>query len=119
MQLKRHQTGISFFGMLFVGIVLAAVFIVGAKVVPTAVEYMAIQKAVNKASLESSPQEARNAFNRAAAIDDFSSLRAGDLQIVRDGDRLSISYSYNREIELIDPAYLLIKYSGRSRVQTR
>jgi hypothetical protein len=44
------QRGISFIGLLFLGVVLAFVAIVGAKVVPTASEYMSIVKAAKKAA---------------------------------------------------------------------
>ena len=41
---------ISFFGLLIVGVLLALLAIVGARVLPTATEFMAIQKAANFSS---------------------------------------------------------------------
>jgi hypothetical protein len=48
-KLKSKQRGITFFGMLFFAAMVGAVFVIAAKVVPTAVEYQAILKAVNAA----------------------------------------------------------------------
>ena len=46
MKLKQRQRGLTFFGLLFVGIFLAFAGVTLAQVVPTYIEYMAIQKAV-------------------------------------------------------------------------
>ena len=48
-QLKSKQRGATFLGMLFIAAVIGILFIVGAKVAPTVIEYQAILKAVNTA----------------------------------------------------------------------
>lgn len=105
----------SFFGLVIVGAVIVFVAVVGAKVVPTAIEYQAISKAAKKASAGNTVAEVRAIFDRAAAIDDISSITGKDLQVSKNGDKVVVSFAYNKEIELGGPAYLLIKYAGSSQ----
>ena len=113
--LKSAQKGISFLGLLFVGVVVAVVGVVGAQVFPTALEYMAVQKAVQRASGGQSVAEIKSIFDKAAAIDDIKSIGGKDLDITKEGDKVVVSYSYEREIHLAGPAYLTLKYAGSSK----
>ncbi|MFT3777444.1 MAG: DUF4845 domain-containing protein [Ottowia sp.] len=117
MNIKRRnsQRGISFLGLLFLGVVLALLGIVGARVVPTASEYMTIQKAVKKAAAEGGTVPAvRAAFDRTASVDYIDSISGKDLEVTKDGDKVVVSFAYDKEIPLFGPAYLLIKYRGSS-----
>ena len=111
---KNKQRGASLIGILFVGGVLVFGGIVGAQVAPTYAEYRTIGKAVNKVKEASSPAEARTNFDKAAQIDDIKSINGKDLEITKDNNKLVISFVYNKEIHLAGPAYLLMKYAGRS-----
>lgn len=113
--MKHSQRGITLIGMLFVGIVLACSGVVLAKVVPTLIEYQAITKAVNKAKEGSTVPEVRSIFDRAVSIDDISSISGNDLEVSKVGDNTVVSFAYTREVHLAGPAYLLLKYSGRSK----
>lgn len=114
-QPKSRQRGISFLGIVFVGGVLAAVGVVGAQIFPTFVEYQAIDKAVNKASSGSSVTEVRTIFSRAAEVDNITSIKPGELEVTKENDRIVVKYAYQREIHLAGPAYLTLKYAGRSK----
>lgn len=115
MKLKQRQRGLTFFGLLFVGILLAFAGVTLAQVVPTYVEYMAVQKAVQKASGGSTVAEVRSLFDKAAQIDDISTISGKDLEIGKQGDKVVVSFDYSREIHLVGPAYLVMKYSGSSQ----
>jgi Domain of unknown function (DUF4845) len=111
--MKSKQRGISFMGLLFVGIVLAFVGVIGAQVAPTFIEFQAIKKAANKAANEgTTPPEVRRVFENASAIDDFKAVTAKDLDISKVGDKVVVAFAYNKEIHLGGPAYLLLKYAG-------
>jgi beta-lactam-binding protein with PASTA domain len=112
---KSRQRGISFIGLVFVGGVLAVTGVVAAQVFPTLVEYQAILKAVNKAKEGNSVAEVRSIFDKASAIDDIKSVAPKDLEVTKEGDKVVVSFAYNKEIHLAGPTYLLIKYSGRSK----
>lgn len=111
----RRQRGISFIGLLFVAIVVACIGIVAAQVIPTLIEYQAIMKAVNKAKEGTTVPEVRAIFDRAQSIDDFQSVQGKDLDVRKEGEKVVVSFAYDREIHLFGPAYLLLKYQGQSQ----
>ena len=110
-----RQRGISFIGLVFVAVVLACVGVVIAQVIPTLIEWQAIDKAANKAKEGTTVPEVRAIFDRAQAIDDFKSVSGKDLDIKKVGDKVVVSYAYEREIPLFGPAYLTLKYKGETR----
>jgi hypothetical protein len=64
--------------------------------------------------------EARQAFDRQKDIEySISSITSKDLAITKENDRVVISFAYDKEVPIAGPVYLLIKYEGRSQVQTR
>jgi hypothetical protein len=89
--------------------------VVAAQVFPTAVEFMAIQKAVNRAKEGSTVPEVQSIFDKASAIDDIKSISAKDLIVTKEGDKVVVSFAYEREIHLAGPAFLTLKYAGRSK----
>jgi len=111
---RNKQRGASLIGLLFVGGVLVFLGIVGAQVAPTYAEYRTIGKAVDKAKDAGSAAEARSSFDKAAQIDDIKSITGKDLVFTQEGTKTVISYAYTKEIPLAGPAYLLMKYAGRS-----
>lgn len=115
MKLKQQQRGMTFIGLLFVGILLAFAGVTLAQVVPTYLEYMAVQKAVQKASTGTTVAEVRATFDKAAQIDDISTISGKDLGIGKEGDRVVVSFDYSREIHLFGPAFLVMKYTGSSQ----
>lgn len=115
MKFKVRQSGISFIGLLFVVGVLACLGILGAQAFPTVVEYQAVLKAVQKASEGNSVPEVRLIFDKAASIDDIRSIKAKDLDVSKDGDKVVVKFAYNKEIHMFGPAWLLLKYAGQSK----
>lgn len=114
-QLKDRQRGISFIGLLFIIVLLAGAGVLAAQAFPTFVEYQAILKAVNKAKEGSTVPEVRVIFDKAAQIDDIRSITAKDLTITKNGDKVVVSFAYDKEIHMFGPAYLLLKYNGQSK----
>ncbi|MCY7305002.1 MAG: DUF4845 domain-containing protein [Rhodoferax sp.] len=114
-QTRSRQRGISFIGLLIVGGLLAVVGVIAAEAFPTVVEFQAVTKAVNKASAGSSVPEVRTIFDKAADIDNIKSIKGKDLEITKEGDKVVVSFAYQRQIHLAGPAYLTLKYVGRSK----
>ncbi len=111
----KRQRGVSLVGLVFVGAVVALLLVLAAKVVPTVTEYLAIQKAVNRAAQSGTTvTEIRNAFERAKTADYFEAVSGRDLEISKDGDKIVVEFAYDKEVHLFGPAYLLLKYRGRS-----
>ena len=114
-QSRAKQQGISLIGLIFVAGILAMTGVVAAQIFPTAVEYMAVQKAVQRASAGQSVAEVRDIFEKASAIDDIKSISAKELEVTKEGDKVVVSFAYDREIHLVGPAFLTLKYEGRSK----
>jgi Domain of unknown function (DUF4845) len=113
--MKMKQSGISFIGVLFVVGVFAFAGIIAAQVLPTLIEFQAITKAASKAKAGNSVAEVRAIFERASAIDDIKSISGKDLEVTKEGDKTVVAFAYDKEIHIAGPAYLLLKYTGRSK----
>lgn len=115
---RSRQRGVTLFGLLFWAIILGVAALLAMKVLPTLNEYFTIKKAVNKIANEglTTVPEIRAAFERTKDIEySITSVSAKDLNITKENDKVVISFAYDKEIELVSPVYLLIKYEGRSK----
>jgi hypothetical protein len=113
-----HQRGVSLIGLLFWAIIIGFIGYVAVRVLPTLNEYFTIQGAVNKIAAENltTVGEIRRQFDKQKDIEySIASISGKDLDITKQNDRIVIRFAYPKEIELIAPVYLLIKYEGRSR----
>jgi len=114
----RAQRGVSLIGLLFWAIVIGFAGYVAIRVFPTVNEYLTIQSAVNKiaSSNPTTVGEIRAQFDKQKEIEySIASISGKDLDITKENDKIVIRFAYNKELELISPVFLLIKYEGRSR----
>ena len=112
----RRQRGFTLFSLLFWAIVVGFVALIGMRVLPTLNEYFTIKRAINKITSEGTTvPEIRNAFERQKDIEySITSISSKDLQITKENDKIVVSFAYDKEIELMKPVFLLIKFEGRS-----
>jgi len=110
-----RQRGVSLMGAVFVIIVLVVFALIGMKIVPSYSEYKAIDKAVLKARGAASEAEARKLFATTASMEDISAITPADLQIVKDGGDIIISYAYASKLKLVGPVSLVIDYAGTTK----
>jgi Domain of unknown function (DUF4845) len=115
LQSRYRQRGLSFLGLIFVGGGLALAGVVAAQVFPTYLEYQAITKAAGKAAQGNTVAEVRALFDKQAAVDDFKSVTGKEIEVTKEGDKIVVSFAYQREIHLAGPAFLTLKYAGRSK----
>lgn len=109
---RSQQRGLSFIGVILIGVLAVAVFAIGGQSLPVFLEYQAITKAAKKAAREgSSVPEVRAIFDRAGAIDDISSIQGKDLEVTKQGDKVVVGFKYSREIPLAGPAYLVYRFN--------
>jgi hypothetical protein len=110
---SRRQSGLGIISLIFVGLIIVALLIIGAKLVPAITEYLAIEKAVKQIRLDASTvPELRKAFDRYAQIDDIKSITGKDLDITKESDKVVISYAYSYQIPIADNVRLVIDFSG-------
>jgi hypothetical protein len=113
---KTGQKGVSFITVIFIMAVLAGVGLMAAQAFPAVLEYQATLKAINKASKEGSTvPEVRQIFDRAAQVDNITTLKGRDLTITKEGDSVVVSFAYDKEYHMFGPAFLLLKFEGNSK----
>jgi hypothetical protein len=112
---KSRQRGASIITIIFILAVLGVVGAIAMQAFPSFLEYQAALKAINKARDETTVVGVRNAFDRAAQVDNIESITGKDLEITKDGDKVVVSFAYNKEFHMFGPAFLLLKYTGTSR----
>lgn len=110
-----RQRGLSFIGVILIGILAVAAFAIGGQSIPVFLEAHAIQKAIDKAAKEGNTvPEIRGGFDRSAAIDDISTISGKDLDVGKRGDKVVVRAKYSREIALAGPAYLVFRFDMQS-----
>jgi hypothetical protein len=112
----KRQRGVTLFGLLFWAIVVGFVALIGMRVLPALNEYFTIKRAVNKIAGEGSTvAEIRGAFEKQKDIEySIVSITGKDLTITKENDKVVVSFAYDKEVELVKPVFLLIKFEGRS-----
>ena len=114
----RQQRGLTLIGLLTWAILVGFIGYLAVRVLPTVSEFYTIQAVVDRlaASPANTVPEIRQAFSKQLQIDQtISSIEAKDLDITKENNRVVIAFAYEKEIELVGPLFLLIKYAGRSK----
>lgn len=110
---STHQRGITLVGLIFILAILGVIGVIGLKVVPTAIEFMSVKKAIAAAKAGgTTPAEIRASFDKQATTGYIDSVNGKDLEIVKDGDSMEVSIAYQKKIPLFGPASLLMDYAA-------
>jgi Domain of unknown function (DUF4845) len=117
---RRRQRGLSIIGLIFIGLIVVGLLSLGFRTVPAVIEYIAIERAVQKITGEGATvSEIKAAFDRHATIDDITSIKSSDLDITKEGDRIVVSYAYTKRIPILDNVALVIDFAGTTRDRQR
>ena len=112
---RPRQRGLGLLGLIFVIVVIGFGALLTMRIVPSAIEYQAVLKAVERSRNQGTPAGVRAAFDRAAQIDDISSIVGKDLEIEPNAagtPGFKVSFAYRKELPLFGPASLLLNYTG-------
>jgi hypothetical protein len=115
---RATQRGVTLFGLLLWAIAIGFVALLAMRVFPTVNEYYTIQHAVDKIANEglTTVPEIRSAFDKTTQIEySISSITSKDLDITKENEKVVISFAYDKEVEIMSPVFLLIKYKGGSK----
>ena len=111
----KYQRGVALSGLIFWGIIIALVAILGMKVAPTTIEYYKVLKdakaSVNKVGPEATVAEVRKTFDNFANIDSLE-FKSEQLDISKDGGKIVASFDYDKKIPLFANVSLVINYKG-------
>jgi hypothetical protein len=111
----RRQRGLTMMGLLFWAVVVAVGALFAIKVYPSVQKYLTTRQTLDRVMREDPPPNSvpaiRAAFERQRTIEYVQDMIHGaDLDIEAVGSGFSVGFSYDDEVELVDPVYLLIKY---------
>ena len=113
---RHSQRGLSFIGFVVIAVLAVAVFAIGGQSLPILLEYQSAQKAATKAAREGDTvSEVRAVFDRAAQIDDITTISGKDLEISKVNDRVVVGFEYERSVPLVGPAYLVYRFNYQTQ----
>jgi len=116
--IASRQRGVTLFGLLVWAVVVGFLALIGMRVLPALNEYFTIKRAVNKIATEGlqTVPEIRAAFERTKQIEySITTIGAKDLIVTKENDKVVVAFAYDKEVELVKPVFLLIKFEGRSQ----
>jgi uncharacterized protein DUF4845 len=103
-------------GFLFVAAVLVAVAMIGFTVLPSYIEYYAVEKAlkesVTRAKEFNSPKEVRDAFQRHADAGYIESVQGKDIEVTKRGNDIVASAAWTRRLHLVGNVSLLLDFEA-------
>ena len=112
---QRSQRGLSMIGFLFVAVVIVVVAIVGFRMVPSYVEFFTIQSALEKSlrdAPEPTPVVVKKSFEKYIAADYIDSVTASDLIVVKDGNIVTASVSWQKQLHMVGNVSLLLDFDA-------
>jgi hypothetical protein len=116
--MRNRQTGVSLGGLLFGGIVLIFVALLGMKLAPSYIEYFNAKKAITSIAQnrqEMSPADMRKSFEARAAIDDITTISSADIEVTREGGLPVLSFAYRKEIRLFSNVSVCIDFAASTQ----
>jgi hypothetical protein len=111
---RRRQRGLSIIGLIFIGLIVVGLLAIGFRTVPAVIEYIAIERAVQKIK-----NEGNTVREIQAAFDRHTSINSKDLDITKEGDQVVISYAYQKKVPILDNVSLVIDFAGTTRDRQR
>jgi len=114
MRTRNSQSGLTFIGFLFVALVLVTVAIIGFRVVPSYIEYFAVQKTLRD-TLKDAPENVTLAqfqkdFDLKASPQYIDSVRGTDIDLRREGSAVIASADWTTTLPLIANVSLLLEF---------
>ena len=110
-----RQRGVSMLGILLICVVIVLIAVGALKVIPTYIEFRTIkQAAIQAQSGGKTVIEVQKAFDRAANINDITTIAGKDLDITKEGNNIIVAFKYEKKIPLFHNVSLLIEYAGSS-----
>ena len=112
-----RQRGVTLFGLLFWAVIVGFLALIGMRVLPALNEYFTIKRTVAKIASGGGKTvpEIRSDFEKQKDIEySIVSITGKDLMITKENEKVVVSFAYDKEVELVKPVFLLIKFEGRS-----
>jgi hypothetical protein len=116
MDQQARQNGLTLIGFIFVAAIIAFFVVVGARVLPSYIEYFSVQKSLEKTLAEvkdpTAQTDVRRAFDRYLATDYIDSVTARDLEVTKEGNQVTISVAWTRKLHLVANVSLFLDFEA-------
>jgi len=113
----NNQRGVAISGLMFWGVIIGIVSLLGIKVVPEVIDYYRIKKSVTSTAINSSGKtvgEIRTIYSKYMEIENTRTITPADLDISKEGNSVVIAFAYEKRIPLFANVSLVIDFQGSS-----
>ncbi len=110
---KIWQQGLALSSLIFALAIMFVAVVAAVKVVPAAIEYNAVQRAIVAAKTSgNSAREIQDSFDKQVSVYKITSISSRDLEIVQRGGEFDVSFAYQKKYPLFGPVSLVFDYVG-------
>lgn len=118
--MKKNQQGMTFFGVIFIGVALVGGAILVMQLIPPYLEFWSVKKIIatmaNDSSLASaSPAEVRKSFDKRAGIDNVNVIKGSDLEITKDRGQSVVAANYTVTVPLFGNLSALMEFHASTQ----
>jgi len=114
----RLQQGVTITGLVVVLVIMIFLGLLSFKLIPPYMEFRTMKNAIQAIARDrqsASVADIRRAYESRQAIDDFTSVRAADLEISKQGSTVVIAFAYRKEVPLFGNLGLYIDFAANSQ----
>ena len=118
--MKKNQQGMTFFGVMFVGMAVVFGAILVMKLIPPYLEFWSVQKIISVIAKDPAlpsmtPQEVRSSFDKRAVIDNVNVINGKDLNIAKDRGETVVSAEYTVTVPIAGNLSALIEFQASTQ----
>lgn len=118
--MKKNQQGMTFIGVMFVGMVVVFGAILAMKLIPPYLEFWSVRQIITGLAKdpglpEMTPAEIRSVFERRAVIDNIKAITEKDLDISRDSGEMVVTASYSVTVPIVANLSALIEFNASTQ----
>jgi hypothetical protein len=118
--MKKNQRGMTFIGVMFVGMVVVFGAILVMKLIPPYLEFWSVQKIIGVMAKdtglsEMTPAQVRDSFDKRAVIDNVTVIEGKDLEISKDRGQTVVSADYSVTVPVVGNISALIDFQASTQ----
>lgn len=118
--MKKNQQGMTFFGVILVGVMIVGGAILVMKLIPAYLEFFSVKKIVSAMANDSSltgesPAKIREAFDKRAVIDGVTVIKGGDLEITKERGQSVVTANYSVTVPLVGNLSALMDFHASTQ----
>jgi len=121
--MKKNQQGMTFFGVMFVGMVLIFGAILVMKLIPPYLEFWSVKKIIGVMAKDSTlpgmtVPEIRQSFDRRSIIDNVTVIKGSDLEIAKDRGATVVNANYTVTVPIAGNLSALMEFQASTADST-